>query len=201
VGLPALGIPSEEVQVLVPQNIGPAGTDALNRRLQAILNPNRHDGSAGWKVGGEQVLFRGDRVIQTKNVYEPAEVMNGEGGVVERVSTDGGADAELVVRFDDRSVPYDRERAQKLRLAYALSVHKSQGSEWPWVVVFVHSTHTRMLTRQLLYTAITRAKRGVVLVGDRLGIERAVANESDSKRNTGLVERLREIAPDGGLMQ
>jgi exodeoxyribonuclease V alpha subunit len=200
VGLPALGVPFEAIQVLVPQNIGPAGADSLNRRLQAILNPHRHDGSPGWKVGGEQHLHVGDRVIQTKNVYEPCEVMNGETGLVENVSPEG-PDAELVVRFDDRAVSYDGDRAKKLRLAYALSVHKSQGSEWPWVVVLVHSTHTRMLDRSLLYTAVTRAKTGVVIVGDRTGIERAVANVSSTRRNTGLVDRLREIAPDGSLVQ
>jgi exodeoxyribonuclease V alpha subunit len=200
VGLPALGVPFEAIQTLIPQNIGPAGADSLNRRLQAILNPHRHDGSPGWKVGGEQHLHVGDRVIQTKNVYEPSEVMNGETGTVENVSPEG-PDAELVVRFDDRAVSYDGDRAKKLRLAYALSVHKSQGSEWPWVVVLVHSTHTRMLDRSLLYTAVTRAKTGVVIVGDRAGIERAVANVSSTRRNTGLVDRLREIAPDGSLVQ
>jgi exodeoxyribonuclease V alpha subunit len=126
--------------------------------------------------------------------------MNGETGTVETVSPEG-PDAELVVRFDDRAVSYDGDRAKKLRLAYALSVHKSQGSEWPWVVVLVHSTHTRMLDRSLLYTAVTRAKTGVVIVGDRAGIERAVANVSSTRRNTGLVDRLREIAPDGSLVQ
>lgn len=188
-----------DVQVLVPQNVGRAGTGVLNRRLQALLNPAK--GRDGWRVGGKSkggvggdqdddgtVEIRiGDRVIQTRNDYL-LDVMNGEVGVVEALTQ-----GELVVRFDEeRRVSYSRDSASALRLAYALTVHKYQGSEVPWAVVLCHSTHTRMLTRQLLYTAITRAKKGVVLVGDRLGIERAVKNERDRKRYTGLVDRLRE---------
>jgi exodeoxyribonuclease V alpha subunit len=101
----------------------------------------------------------------------------------------------MLVRYPDgdreRRVMYSKLSADRLALAYALTIHKSQGSEWPWVVVLVHSTHTRMLTRQLLYTAITRARTGVVIVGDAKGLERAVAETRDARRNTALVERLR----------
>jgi exodeoxyribonuclease V alpha subunit len=99
------------------------------------------------------------------------------------------------VRFPDgageRRVEYPKNKCDALALAYALTIHKSQGSEWPWVVVFVHSTHTKMLTRNLLYTAITRAKIGVVIVGDEAGLKRAVKETSDTARNTALVERMR----------
>lgn len=188
-GLPGLGIARSDVQTLVPMNVGPAGAAVLNTRLQSILNTTSAPGS-GWKVGDGQELRAGDRVIQTKNDYDRG-VMNGECGLVEAIGQDG-----LFVRFDgmrDDAAPieYDKDRAGKLRLAYALSVHKSQGSEWPWVVVFVHSTHTRMLDRSLLYTAVTRAKKGVVIVGDRVGLERAVRSVDSAKRNTGLVDRLR----------
>jgi exodeoxyribonuclease V alpha subunit len=184
--LPARGVAPEAIQVLVPQNVGRAGADVLNTQLQALLN--RAGGGEKWKLGG-QAIGRGDRVIQTKNVYTAdgaGDVMNGETGTVTRVEG-----RELDVRFDDgRTVLYDRDRAEKLRLSYALSTHKSQGSEFAWVVVLVHSTHTQMLSRNLLYTAITRAKKGVVIVGDRTGVERAVKNARDMKRNTGLVDRL-----------
>lgn len=185
-----------EAQVLVPQNVGPAGASLINRRLQMALNPRVDPDASGWKVGGRgendpetQELRVLDRVIQTHNNYDLG-IFNGECGVVRGID-----DGELAVDFGDatrpRVVGYTRDQAKGLRLAYALSVHKSQGSEWPWIAMLVHSTHTRMLTRQLLYTAITRAKKGVVLVGDRLGLERAVANVSDAKRNTTLAARVR----------
>lgn len=189
--LPGRGVDPSDIQVLVPQNVGKAGSDILNARLQDILNGGNLHG-ASWKAGGQRIA-RGDRVIQTKNVYTDdgsGDVMNGETGTVLRVDV-----RELDVRFDDgRTVTYDRDKAEKLRLAYALSTHKSQGSEFAWVVVLVHSTHTQMLSRNLLYTAITRAKKGVVIVGDRVGLERAVKNERDARRNTGLADRLREGA-------
>ena len=221
------GASGEAVQVLVPQRIGPAGGEALNVRLQAILNPIKGEGAPGWKIG-PYTIREGDRVIQTSNDYQ-LNVMNGEVGVVswvrekpltcpvcdgkrvvevesedmrrtierdcERCAGKGALPPGMGVRFPEgrgeRLVEYSKSKADSLALAYALTIHKSQGSEWPWVVVFVHSTHTMMLTRQLIYTAITRAKVGVVIVGDKTGIERAVRETKDARRNTALVERLR----------
>ena len=172
-----------EVQVLSPQHNGAAGTTELNRALQAELNPEARAGAMHW--GREEHLYLGDRVIQTRNDYD-LDVMNGEIGAVVGLSN-----AELSVQFDDeRVVQFSREKAKGLHLAYALTTHKSQGSEWPWVVVVVHSTHTQMLTRSLLYTAITRARRGVVIVGDEFGLERAVKNAHSDARNSSLVTRL-----------
>lgn len=180
----------DEHQVIVPQNVGPAGAEVLNGRIQALLTP---PSARGWKVGKE-TLRVGDRVIQTRNDYKITEdgVMNGEIGVVAGVD-----DEALVVRFEapgggDLRVEYTRKQAKNLRLAYALTCHKMQGSETPWAVVLVHSTHTQMLSRRLLYTAITRARVGVVLVGDATGLARAVKNVRDAKRNSGLIPRLRE---------
>ncbi len=185
--LASIGVNPEQAQVLVPQNVGRAGVDVINARLQELLNPPMQH---GWRIGsgeGSRELRVGDRVIQCANDYL-LQVMNGEIGVVERVGKD-----ELEVRFAPTLLTsYDRERARNLRLAYALTAHKYQGSQTPWAIVLAHSTHTRMLSRQWLYTAVTRAMRGVVIVGDRLGLERAVANARDAKRNTSLVERLRE---------
>jgi exodeoxyribonuclease V alpha subunit len=110
----------------------------------------------------------------------------------------GKVPQQLVVRYPDvgkdRRVGYSRIQADGLQLAYALTVHKSQGSEWPWVVVVCHSAHSHLLTRGLLYTAITRAKVGVVLVGDDAGLQRAVKDTRDQARNTALAERLRSAA-------
>lgn len=222
--LPKMGVAPGDIQVLIPQRVGPAGCEAVNGRLQTILNAA--SGGVEWKLG-PYVVRAGDRVIQTSNDYQLG-VMNGEVGVVDVVreaaiecpqcegsghaSGQEGRAAELVlpcpecdgkkrlspgmlVRYPDgdreRRVMYSKLSADRLALAYALTIHKSQGSEWPWVVVLVHSTHTRMLTRQLLYTAITRARTGVVIVGDAKGLERAVAETRDARRNTALVERLR----------
>lgn len=174
-------------QVLIPQNPGFAGTAAANKALADALCP--FDGSRMWTVAADVKLWRGLRVIQTVNDYT-LDVMNGEQGVIASVG-----DTDLVVELEGgREVRYSRGQAERLRLAYALTVHKSQGSEWPWVVVVCHSTHTFSLSRALLYTAITRAKKGVILVGDVAGIERAVSNGRDAVRNSGLVERMRRSA-------
>lgn len=184
----------DAVQALIPQNVGPAGCARINVELQAKLNPaSREGGGRSWKTADGRI-YVGDQVIQTRNDYlldEGRGVMNGECGRVASIGEDG-----LVVCFDpgpdERRVRYSPSAAKGLRLAYALTCHKAQGSEWAWVVVLAHSTHTQMLSRGWLYTAVTRAKTGVVLVGDRVGVERAVKNARDEKRNSGLVGRLKE---------
>jgi exodeoxyribonuclease V alpha subunit len=186
----ALGVHEETgalPPVLIPQNTGPAGVEAINACVQVRVNPPR----PGERVHGKAPfeLRPRDPVIQTKNDYTLG-VFNGEIGIVVHVD-----DTQRVhVALDDRTVVYSKSQATKLRLAYALTIHKSQGSEWPWIVVVCHSTHSYMLSRQLLYTGITRAKKGVVLVGDKTGLDRALANTAPEKRNTGLVERLRGAA-------
>src|SRR5699024_7842906 len=127
----------EGAQLLTPQRTGVAGVDALNKTLQARLNPSR-PGERPWKREGFEIRPR-DRVIQTVNSYDLG-VMNGEVGEVVRV--DGG---ELVVDFEGRKVTYNAMSAGGIRLAYALTIHKSQGSEFPWAVVVCHSTHAYML--------------------------------------------------------
>ena len=177
-----------DAQVLVPQRTTALGVDELNRRLQLALNGT--PGPKAWKIGAKHKAFAGDRVIQTKNDYTRG-VFNGEVGVVVGLERIEGVEV-LVVDFDGRQVSYAREAAGALQLAYALTIHKSQGSEWPWVIVVCHQAHTYMLSRQLLYTGLTRAKKGVVLVGDQAGLDRALKDASPAKRNTELAERLRE---------
>lgn len=170
-------------QVLSPQRNTSCGVEALNTLLQAKLNPPR-DPAAQWKLG-DRILRHGDRVIQTANKYTLG-VFNGEVGEVI------GIGDELVVDFGDRNIVYAKSDALDLQLAYALTVHKFQGSETPWVVFVMHSAHAYMLTRSIFYTAITRAKKGVVLVGNRKGLVAATSAREPPKRNTTLVQRMRE---------
>lgn len=178
-------------QVLAPQRTTACGVEALNRQLQAQLNPS--DTRAAWTLG-ERTFRRGDRVIQAVNNYKLVSttgllgVFNGEVGEVVDVAED-----RMTVDFGDRKVPYSKLDASDLELAYALTVHKAQGSEFPWVVCVVHSAHTYMLTRQLFYTAITRAKKGVVIVGNRKGLHAATAAKAPPRRNTTLIQRMREL--------
>lgn len=172
------------VQVLIPQRPGVAGIDAANNALQNAINPRRQ--GAPFLSRKTFELRLGDRVIQTRNDYS-LEVFNGEIGDV--VEIGGG---EVVVQFEGREpVRYTLERASALQLAYALTVHRSQGSEFPWVIVVAHSTHSFILSRQLLYTAITRGKQGVVIVGDEKGMRRALKARNTDTRYTALIERLR----------
>lgn len=174
-----------EIQFLLPQKTGRAGADAINAALQKHLNPRAsRPASVSWGKPPHR-LYVGDRVIHTRNDYDLG-VMNGETGIV----TDVGR-ASMGVDFGDRAVVYDRHQSNALRLAYALTIHKSQGSEWPWVAVVVHSTHTYMLTRQLLYTAVTRGKAGVVIVGNAKGVKAALKCKRDASRNTALADRIR----------
>lgn len=168
-------------QVLTPQKNTALGTETLNRALQDTLNPL--NGRRVWD--GASKLRVGDRVIQTRNDYTRF-VFNGEIGEV--VSFDA---LKLFVRFDDRVVEYSKDASDALHLAYALTVHKYQGSEVPWAIVVAHGSHQFMQSRQLLYTALTRAKKGVVMVGNRKGVEAALKDASPSQRNTELAELIK----------
>jgi exodeoxyribonuclease V alpha subunit len=170
--------PRTDVQVLAPMRKGDCGTDALNKRLRARLNP---------QAGDHPGLAPGDRVIQNRNNYD-REVFNGDIGSVVAASGDGG----VRVRFDDREVAFDSEEAADLSLAHAITVHKSQGSEFAAVVVVVSTQHWVMLRRNLLYTAVTRGRRLVVVCGSRRAIRVALDNARLEPRNTRMVERLRE---------
>jgi exodeoxyribonuclease V alpha subunit len=135
---------------------------------------------------GERVFRVGDRVMQIRNDYEK-DVFNGDIGHVVSV-----VDDEMLVSFEGRHVPYENDDLDELTLAYAATVHKSQGSEYPVVVVPVHTQHFVMLQRNLLYTAVTRGKKLVVLVGMRKALSMAVRNDRAAERNTRLAERLRQ---------
>jgi exodeoxyribonuclease V alpha subunit len=182
--LPALGFdPMEAVQVLTPVRRGPLGTEGLNKVLQDRLNP---DGEPIVRTG--RTFRLGDRVICTRNRYD-VEVFNGDAGRIV------GADREgLVVVFDGRRVPWTFDELSSLELAYALTVHKSQGSEYAAVVLVLHPAHGIMLRRNLFYTAVTRARDFLCVVGAARAWARAVGQTGGDERWTTLAERLRVAA-------
>jgi len=178
--LPKRGFdPMTDIQVLTPMHSGVLGTEALNTALQEALNP---DGPT--VLRGHRKFRVRDRVIQLKNDYDN-EVFNGDVGTV--VFAAKGA---LTVEFDGRPVEFRGEALSNIELAYAISIHKSQGSEYPAVIVAMHRAHFVMLRRNLLYTAITRAKRFCCIVGDRWAIRQAVATPGGGERWTRLTDRL-----------
>ncbi|MDI2125905.1 SF1B family DNA helicase RecD2 [Yinghuangia seranimata] len=180
--------PRRDVQVLAPRHGGTAGAGALNLLLQEALTPSR-PGLAEKRFGGR--VFRvGDKVTQIRNNYDKGEsgVFNGTGGVVTGINAD---DQKLtVLTEEDESVPYDFSELDELTHAYAVTIHRSQGSEYPAVVVPVTMSAWMMLQRNLLYTAVTRAKKLVVLVGSRRALGQAVRTVSAGRRWTGLDHRL-----------
>jgi len=177
--------PVRDVQILTPMNKGPLGTQALNERFQRVLNPEREGGEEFEHSG--RTIRRGDKVIQTRNNYDE-DVFNGDIGFVVAIETDP---LRVVVNFEgDRQVRYPSEGLNQLQLAYAITIHRSQGSEFPAVVVPVSTQHFVMLRRNLLYTAITRGKNVVVLVGQKRAFGMAVRTGGERDRITGLSERL-----------
>ena len=173
------GVGVDEVQVLAPIYRGPNGVDALNAALKDALNPGRGRAS----VAG---LHVGDRVMQTRNDPE-LDVANGDVGTVVDVSV---GDGSVRVAYPRGEVTHPRDRVRDLVPAWAITVHKSQGGEWPVVVLVLDPAHRTMLWRNLVYTAVTRASRALILVGRADALRTAAAQDRMSRRNTGLGERL-----------
>lgn len=176
--------PKSEIQVLAPMKKGLIGTENLNQALQQILNPQ---GNA--LIRGMQKLQVGDKVMQLRNDYK-REVFNGDIGFIEKIDAD---EHQVIVRVDEREILYDYSDLDELSLAYAISIHKFQGSECPCIVMPVHTSHFMLLHRNLLYTGITRGKRLVVLVGTKKALAIAVKNDDVLKRYTSLQQTLMEI--------
>ncbi len=178
------GLKSTDIQVLAPMYRSSTGVTNLNTRLQEKLNPPSPK-KPERKLAG--TLFRvGDRVMQTRNNYDK-DVYNGDMGYVTEIDLENQT---LAVSIDDRSIEYEWNEADELALAYAVSVHKAQGSEYPVIVMPLLTQHYLMLQRNLLYTAITRARKLVVLVGSKRALGMAVHNNKPSERYSGLKERL-----------
>ena len=167
-----------DIQVLTPMNKGPLGTRALNALLQERLNPH-----ARRKIVRFEVTYsEGDKVIQMVNNYDK-EVFNGDIGRIARVDEE---ESTLSVLYDGREVLYESGELEEIALAYAITIHKSQGSEYPAVVIPLSMQHFTMLERNLVYTAVTRAKKLVMIIGDPKALFTAVGNKRSSQRMTGL---------------
>ena len=177
--------PIGDVQVLCPMNRGSLGAREMNLQLQNALNPQRPDEPRVERFGW-QFRIR-DKVIQTENNYDK-EVFNGDIGRIKAINPD---EREVAIQFESREVIYDFGELDEVSLAYAISIHKSQGSEFPVVIVPVAMQHYMLLQRNLIYTAITRGKKMVVLIGQKKALGLAVKNNRTGERFSGLLERLR----------
>lgn len=176
--------PIDDIQLLCPMRRGILGAEGLNKCLQDVLNPNAEQAIRGW-----QTFRLGDKVMQIRNNYD-YDVYNGDIG---RIVNIDHIDKTLQVRFPEKIVVYDMADLNELVLAYATTIHKAQGSEYPVVVIPLHTQHYIMLQRNLLYTGITRAKERVVIVGTIQALGICIDNTQVMKRNSYLAERLQSI--------
>ena len=177
--------PMTEIQVLTPMNKTVLGAKSLNETLQEAMNPARGQNEVT-QFG--RTFREGDRVIQIVNNYNK-EVFNGDLGIILDIDEE---ERELRVDVDGRQIEYEFQSLEELSLAYALTIHKSQGSEYPCVIIPLHTQHFVMLQRNLLYTAITRGKQLVILVGTTKALHLAVSREDTSQRYTALKDRLQD---------
>ncbi|HUC99440.1 MAG TPA: ATP-binding domain-containing protein, partial [Candidatus Polarisedimenticolaceae bacterium] len=172
------------IQLLTPMHRGMLGTIQLNREMQSLLNP----------VGdslqrGESLLRAKDKVMQLRNNYDKG-IYNGDLGRITGIDRKEG---KVQVDFYDKLIEYNDDELDEISLAYATSIHKSQGSEYPVVVIPLHMSHYMMLHRSILYTAVTRGKKRVVLVGSRRALAMAIQNVRLERRYTGLKEKLAKL--------
>jgi exodeoxyribonuclease V alpha subunit len=174
--------PLQDIQVLTPMHRGIIGTGNLNQVLQEALNPSPLSLTRGGRT-----YKQGDKVMQIANNYD-REVFNGDIGRIAKIDFE---DQVVEVVFDGRTVPYEYSDLDELVLAYAVSIHKSQGSEYPAVVMPIHTSHYIMLQRNLIYTGVTRAKKLAVIVGTKKALSIGIRNDKTQKRYTGLEEKLR----------
>jgi len=176
--------PIRDVQVLCPMNRGSLGVRELNTTLQQVLNPVRAGESVVERFGWRFQMR--DKVIQTENDYDK-DVFNGDIGTIEHIDP---VDHEVTIRFDERSVKYDFGELDEVSLAYAVTIHKSQGSEFPAVVIPIATQHYMLLHRNLIYTGITRGRKLVVLIGQKKALAIAVRNDRPQRRYSGLLASL-----------
>ncbi len=193
--------PLFDIQVISPSRRGKLGVQELNRILQGRLNPP--DDSKNEKTVGDTVFREGDKVMQIKNNYSISwtdesdgkkgeGIFNGDIGVIEYINKNG---AYLEIKFDgSKTARYEFSQLEEIELAYAVTVHKSQGSEFPAVISPMFFAPPQLMNRNLLYTALTRAKELVVLVGSREALKKMTENNKESKRNSGLCRRIKELA-------
>lgn len=186
--IPKLGFnPANDVQVLCPMTRGVVGTRNLNSVLQQLINPPTPDKVE--IVRGGSTLRVGDRVIQQTNDYQ-REVFNGDMGVITAIDT---TEQEVIVQYQERSVTYDYADLNEIALAWSISIHKSQGSEYPVVILPLYMQHYLMLSRNLLYTGLTRAKKLAIVIGAKKAIGIALHSTDKQQRYTRLKQRLIQI--------
>lgn len=173
--------PLTDIQVLTPMRKGLVGADNLNSRLQQTINSSASDVPEGTRS-----IRPGDRVMQIRNNYDK-EVFNGDLGLVKARNQDDGG---LLIDFEGREVEYESVDLNELSLAYAVTVHKSQGSEFKCVILPVHTSHYPLLQRNLIYTGVTRGKKLVIMIGSRKAVSMAIRNNRVGRRNTRLKERI-----------
>lgn len=177
--------PIDDVQVLSPMRRGMIGVENLNRELKQVLNSDNKGQILQW---GDREFSEGDKVMQIKNNYD-LEVFNGDIGKIRKINRQDG---RMAVNFSGREVIYEGKDLEQLRLAYATTVHKSQGSEYPAIVMPVSTQHYIMLQRKLIYTALTRAERLAVLIGSKKALGIAVNNNEDEQRYSLLKQRIKQ---------
>lgn len=189
--------PFDDIQILCPSRKGDLGTVNLNRRLQAVLNPPDRTKNE-LRTSGGRVFREGDKVMQTKNNYdilwtkdreEGAGIFNGDIGILKKINYAAGT---MKIEFDDRVADYPADNLSELEHAYAITVHKSQGSEYPVVIMPVFDCPPKLMYRNLLYTGVTRAKKILVIVGDEEKIEKMTLNNKQNKRYSALKDFLLE---------
>jgi exodeoxyribonuclease V alpha subunit len=173
--------PIEDIQVLSPMRKGIIGIENLNHLLQKELNPSLVKLE---RMG--RTFLMGDKVMQIRNNYTK-NVFNGDVGIIKSIDFE---DQEVIISFDQKEVEYEFHELDEIVLAYACSIHKYQGSECPCVIIPVHTSHFKLLYRNLLYTGITRGKKLVILVGSKRAVAIAVKNEQVLERHTGLIQAI-----------
>lgn len=199
---------AKSIQIITPTKKGDTGTKGLNQILQNVVNPNDTLANKQERKFGDIVFREGDRVMQTKNNYEinwekytdkkelGKGIFNGEFGIIEKINQ---MQKDIKIRFDDDKVAwYEFENIEQLEHAFAITVHKSQGSEFDVVIMPIGNVAPMLLTRNLLYTAMTRAKSLLIVIGSRNQLEFMINNNKIKKRNTGLKEKLIKINIDSG---
>lgn len=174
----------KDVQVLIPMYKGMNGIDNMNSMLQDIFNPKSNKKT---EILYQNIIYReGDKIMQIKNNLD-ANISNGDIGIIDSISQIDGKDV-IYIDFDGELVEYQVSELENIRLGYAISIHKSQGSEFDIVIIPFDSAYSRMLYRKLIYTGVTRAKKTLMLVGERESFEYAVSNQKEEQRNTSLKE-------------
>ena len=176
--------PQTDLQVLAPLHRGVGGIGNLNDQIRNSVNPN-----GATHVMGSMLFREGDKVIQSRNNYDK-DVFNGDLGIIQKVDSINGV---LEINFEGRLIKYERMEVTDLQPAYAISVHKSQGSEYPVVIFPILKQHFMMLQRNLVYTGLTRAKKKVIFVGDPAAYAMAIRNDKTLTRQTDLIRKFKEL--------